>query len=198
MKKILLVLLCIGFATFSMANENWFTKKVASKKQIITERLVHEGNRTNGATTSMVPTVTKESIWDPFAQVWGASSSIVHVYSNDLLIVDYELNYSQTDTSSRTLYTYNSNNKLTQALVQEWQSPGVYTNIERKSYSYFNNNLGSIETAEYWDLGANTWDYQYRRTREIDAKGNVIKDLSENYNNGSWQMGNHGTRRRDS
>lgn len=193
MKKILLVLLGIGIATFSMANDNWYNKKVVNKKPIQNECMVDEAKRSIVA-TPMAPTIIRESMWDPFTSVWAPTSHTVHVYANNLIVIEYELGSNLSDTSRRRTFTYNSNQKLIQVLIQDWQSPGKYANVQRNTFNYFNNNLGTINSTEFYDQGLKDWVYTSRRTIELDTRSNQIKNIYENYSNGMWRMGNASSR----
>jgi Secretion system C-terminal sorting domain len=188
MKNFYMFIVLFAMGSTGLADDNLFNKKHRITKEIPNKTPVKNNNKFLKNTSDTVPTIEKESYWDNFAQTWNPVGSLKHVYANGLLVADYELSYSHSDTSGRTLYSYDAENKLTQKLKQDWLAPGVYSNVQRENFSYYNTYLGQIVTLEYWDLGLNDWQYIYRYRTEYNDKGFETKNVRENWENGNWKI----------
>jgi hypothetical protein len=188
MKKLILIFLSVAFSINVWADKNPFRKLTTSIDKVKGQSKYNFKYVRKTAGTINVPTLTKESIWDPFSSIWYPNTSTKHVYINDLLTADYIFDYTQSDTLSRKFYTYNANKQLIEVVEQDKIGTGVYSNTNRYTYTYANNNLLVIEVLERWDEFTQSLIFENRITREVDNRGNEIAWLVENYQNGNWEV----------
>jgi Secretion system C-terminal sorting domain len=186
MKKAFLMLVCVAIAACTYANHNPFKKSQEREKTMKKIKSSSFTFPTQVANIS-VATLHKSSFWDGLTSTWTPQSATKFVYENNNIKTVYEMDYLQSDTSFRVSYTYNSNNQLTQVMIEFKQSPGVYIPANRYTVIYSNNNLKTIAVYESYDFQTQAWLPNARQTQELNSRGANTRYLSEVYSNGVWE-----------
>lgn len=187
MKKTLLMVLGVAFATVAIANQNPFERTKERKQAKQKMKMENSFPLKTSAGIENVPTLQKQSSWDEMNSSWMPLNALRRVYSNDLIVRDYQLNYAQTDTLYRSTLSYNSNKKLTQILGEQKMS-GVYVPNSRYTLTYSNNDLKTVVVGETWDQFTQAWNSFSRATQEFNSRGDQTKYVYEQFNNGVWEV----------
>lgn len=176
MKKpiIFISLFIISSFAFSIGNNIpiWNQKKVNKSNTII-----------------RIPSITKYSSWNNGINNWDEGNTTAVRYVNNLLDEEAFLNYSKTDTISKTKFTYLPNTKIASSTTYNYVF-GVPTPSERYLYTYSSNSNSNTETVinQSYNTTTNQWANYERTIRTIDLKGNDILQSSERYENGNWAL----------
>jgi hypothetical protein len=176
-------------ATLTNATHNPF-KKNKDRKIAMSKMKSNTIGIPKTLASETVPTLTKQSYWDFQSSAWSTQTATKSVYSNDLLITEYMMNYLQTDTFYRITYTYNANKQLIQTIGSTKSGPNSYTPNFRYSITYSNNNLKTVYLGENYDTQTQTWNLMNRETEELNTRGESTRYVNEQYNNGVWEIQN--------
>ncbi len=135
-----------------------------------------------------VPSVIKSSYWDINTNSWSPSTRQVDEYQNSRLTKSLIMQYDALDTFSRISYSYDLAGRETEEL-NEYNAFGTFQPQSRITRSYSNpTGESAVILEESYDVSTSQWLSVARTTEIFDDRGNMIRNIREINNNGTWEI----------
>jgi hypothetical protein len=189
MKKLLITLLCISSILQVQAQQKIFAKQkelqrtkaqtVAKiKKDLSLRATVREAQ------------IEKYSDWDAMSSSWIGNDMTSRTFVNGVIASEVILSYDGIDTLFRINYTHDNQNKLVQAVYEQYApGSGRFIPTQRQTYTRTSTNFNNLITlSELYNEGNNAWDPAFRTLESYDDRGNERQFKFEQYNNGTWTL----------
>lgn len=119
------------------------------------------------------------------AGVWNPYYVVAITYTGDYPSVYeyYNISGSTITPGSKTLYTFNSNNKVTERLVVDWDG-SAWVNSFKQTSVYDANNNETGTTQQTW--GAGVWNNSQQVLRTYTAANNLSSYTRQQWTSGAW------------
>lgn len=141
--------------------------------------------------TNNLLTTERSCFFDLDSNNWIYSSKTVYTYNSNNDITEQRFYYIENgidELSNKTTNTYDANNNLTLSLYESYQDSLTLSYGTRTNYTYNNNLLTMMLTESYSVYDSSIWRPSYKQEYTYNANSQVATRLNYMYNNSSSQF----------